>query len=50
LEAQGLGGSEVDSELKLGRLHHRQIGGLFTLENAARIGPAWRAMSKGTGP
>src|SRR5216684_1915507 len=37
-EAQSLSGPEVDDELKLGRLLYREIGGLFTFENAARIG------------
>src|SRR3974390_16086 len=33
LEAEHLGGLEVDDELKFGRLHHRQVSGLLALEN-----------------
>src|SRR5262249_25683080 len=36
-EAERLGGVKVDHELELGRLHDRQVGGLGTLENAARV-------------
>ena len=31
------GGLVVDDQLELARLHHRQVGGLFTFENAAGI-------------
>ena len=31
LKAGGLGGRQVDHQLKPGRLHHRQVGGLLTL-------------------
>jgi Peptidase family M23 len=36
-DPERLGGLKVDHELELGRLHDRQIGGLFALENSARI-------------
>ena len=32
-----LGSLEVDDQFELGRLHHRQVGGLFALENATDI-------------
>src|SRR5262245_31011422 len=35
--AECLRGVQVDHELELGRLHHRQVAGLFALENAAGI-------------
>ena len=35
--AQRPGGLEVEDELKLGRLHHRQLAGLFALENARDV-------------
>ena len=37
LEAEGFGGLEVEHELELRRLQHRQIGRLGALENAARL-------------
>ena len=37
LEAERLGGLQVDDELELGRLHDRQVGGLLTLEDPAGI-------------
>ena len=44
VEAERLGGLEVDDQLDLGGLLDRQVGGLLALENAARIvaGPAVR--------
>ena len=42
VEAERLGGLEVDHELELGRLIDRQVGGLFALENPSDVeaGPA----------
>ena len=37
LDAERLGSLEVDEELELGRLHHRQVPGLLTLENPADV-------------
>ena len=37
LEAERLGGLEVDDQLELGRLHDRQVGRLLALENAAGV-------------
>ena len=37
VEAERLGGLEVDDQLELGRLHDRQVGRLLALENAAGI-------------
>ena len=37
VEAERLGGLEVDDELELGRLLHRQVGGLLALENAVGV-------------
>src|ERR1700682_3047264 len=37
-ETERLGGLEVDDQLDLGRLQHRQVGWLVALENAAGIG------------
>ena len=37
VEAERLGGLEVDHQLELGRLHHRQIGWLLALENAPGV-------------
>ena len=37
VEAERLGGLEIDHQLELGRLHHRQVGGLLPLEDATRI-------------
>jgi hypothetical protein len=34
-EAERLRGLEVDNELELSRYHHRKVGGLFALEDAA---------------
>jgi len=36
-ESERLGGLEVGDEFEFGRLHHRQIGGLGALEEAAGI-------------
>ena len=36
-EAQGLGGLEIDYQLVLGRRLHREVGGLFALEDAIDI-------------
>src|SRR3954453_750824 len=36
-EAERLRGLEIDDELELGRLLHRQVGGLLTFENAVHI-------------
>ncbi len=36
-EAKCLSGLEVDRQLELRRLHHRQIGGLLTLEDARDV-------------
>ena len=36
VEAERLGGLEVDHQLELGRLLHRQVGGLLALEDASR--------------
>jgi hypothetical protein len=37
LDTERLGGLEVDDELKFGRLHHRQVSGLFALENPPSV-------------
>src|ERR1700687_5499270 len=37
VEAERLGGLEVDDEFELGRLLDRQVGGLFALENPPNI-------------
>ena len=37
IEAERLGGLEVEHKLELGRLHHRQVRGLLAFENAARM-------------
>ena len=37
LEAERFGGFEIDDQLEFGRLHHRQVGRLVALENAAGI-------------
>src|SRR5215472_11736968 len=37
LKAERLGGCQIDDELELGRLHHRQIGWLGAFQNAAGI-------------
>src|SRR5262249_51329530 len=36
-EAQRLGGLEIDHQLELGRLHHRQIAWLFALQDPTDI-------------
>src|SRR5262249_16107284 len=36
-EAERLGGLQVDDQLELGSLHHRQVGGFFAFENATRV-------------
>src|SRR5262249_161601 len=36
-DAQRLSGFEIDDQFKLGRLHDRQFGGIFTVENPAGI-------------
>ena len=33
VEAERLGGLEIDDQLELGRLQYRQVGWLLTLEN-----------------
>ena len=38
LEAEGAGSRKIDDKLKFGRLHHRQVGGLHTLEDAIDVG------------
>jgi hypothetical protein len=38
VQAERLGGLDVDGQLEFGRLQHRQIGRLLPLENAADIG------------
>jgi hypothetical protein len=37
LEAERLGGLEIDDQLELGRLRDRQVGGFGALENPAGI-------------
>src|SRR5262245_1363458 len=37
VQAERFRGHEIDDELELRRLHHRQIGGLFTFEAATSI-------------
>ena len=37
LDAERLGSLEVDEQLELGRLHHRQVPELLTLENPAHV-------------
>ena len=37
VEAERLGGLEVDDQFEFGRLHHRQVGGLRALEDAVDI-------------
>ena len=37
VDAERLGGRQIDDELELGRLHHRQIGGLGAFEDAAGV-------------
>src|SRR5262245_37826458 len=36
-KAECLGGLEIDHQLELGRLQHRQVSRLFTLKNAASV-------------
>ena len=36
-EAERLGSLEIDHQIVLGRLHHRQVSSLIALEDAARI-------------
>ena len=36
-EAERLGSLEIDDQLDFRGLHDRQVGGLFTLENATRV-------------
>src|SRR6516162_4883341 len=40
LEAERLGGLEIDHQLELGWLHHRQVGGFLAFENAPHIDPS----------
>ena len=37
IQAECLGGFEVNHELKLGRLHHWQVGGLCALKDASCV-------------
>ena len=37
VEAERTSGRQVDDEVELGRLHHRQVGGLIALEDTTRI-------------
>src|SRR5437667_9017217 len=37
-EADRLGGLEIDHQIELGRLQHRQVGGLLTLQDAPDVG------------
>src|SRR5262249_9889942 len=37
-EVERLGGLQIDNELELGRLQHRQVGRLLALEDAGHIG------------
>ncbi len=37
LDAERLGGLEVDDELKFSQLHHRQVSGLLALQNPASV-------------
>src|SRR5262245_25032652 len=37
LNAERPGGLEVDDELKIARLHHRQVSGLLALENPSGV-------------
>ena len=36
-EAERLSGGQIDDQIKLGRLQHRQVGGLLAFENAAGV-------------
>ena len=36
-EAERLSGGQIDDQIKLGRLEHRQVGGLLSFENAAGV-------------
>ena len=36
-EGVRFGGLEINNQLEFGRLHHRQLGRLFTLEDAVNI-------------
>ena len=36
-EAERLSGGQIDDQIKLGRLQHRQVGGLLSFENAAGV-------------
>ena len=38
-QAERFRGVQVDDELKFGRLHNRQVGGLLALENPSHIDP-----------
>ena len=49
-EAEGLGGLEVDHELKLGGLDHRQIGGLLALQNPRCVEPGLPIGVRNAGP
>src|SRR5262245_27978635 len=37
LEAERLGGLEIEHKLELGGAHHRKVGGLFALEDATGV-------------
>ena len=48
-DAERLGGLEIDDEIELGRLKHRQIGRLFTLENSPDIDTSLTICVRGIG-
>ena len=50
VEAEGLGGLEIDRQLVLGRRLHRQIGRLLALEDAVDVEAERRTISTESGP
>ena len=48
-EAKRLGGLEIDDQLKLRRLQHRQVGGLLALENPASVDADLTVRIRGAG-